>query len=149
MQPSPTADNSIGEWPNLRYFIRNFLCDTLIAVEGDLFQSDSPVIVDQPTTRNGERLTPEFLGELGRIDIVLAPIDGMWTMSHEELFEVLGRIKPPLIIPMHFGSMGGVDAFIAKARKLWPVRQHSESWIQLSIRDLPHRTEILFLKGGY
>lgn len=32
--------------------------------------------------------TPEFLSELGRIDIVLAPIDGMWTMSHEELFEV-------------------------------------------------------------
>ncbi len=94
-------------------------------------------------------LTPEILGELGRIDIVLAPIDCMWTMSHEELFEVLGRIKAPLIIPMHFGSMGGVEAFIAKARKLWPVREHSESWIQLSIRDLPHRTEILFLKGGY
>ncbi len=51
-------------------------------------------------------------------------------------------------IPMHFGSMGGVEAFIAKARKLWPVRRHSESWIQLSFRGLPHRTELLFLKGG-
>ncbi len=94
-------------------------------------------------------LTPEFLGELGRIDIALAPIDGMWTMSHEELFDVLGKIAPALIVPMHFGSMGGVEEFVTKARRLWPVRRHSQSWIQLSFRDLPRRTEVMFLQGGY
>ena len=94
-------------------------------------------------------LTREFLGELGRIDIVLASIDGMWTMSHEELFENLTRIAPALIIPMQFGSGGGIEAFVARARKDWPIRQHSESWIQLSFRDLPRKTEVLFLQGGY
>lgn len=94
-------------------------------------------------------LTRDFIAELGRIDIVLAPIDGMWTMSHEELFEVLTRIKPALIIPMQFGSGGGIEAFTARARKMWPVRRHSESWVQLSFRDLPRRTEVLFLRGGY
>ena len=94
-------------------------------------------------------LTREYIGELGRIDIVLAPTDGMWTMSHEELFEVLRRIRPALIIPMQFGSGGGIEAFVARARKLWPVRRHPESWIQLSFRDLPRRTEVLFLQGGY
>jgi L-ascorbate metabolism protein UlaG (beta-lactamase superfamily) len=94
-------------------------------------------------------LTPEFLAELGRIDVVLAPIDGMWTMSHEELFDVLQKIKPPLIIPMHYGSEDGVEAFAARARELWPVRRHSESWIQVSYRDLPRKTEVLFLQGGY
>ncbi len=94
-------------------------------------------------------LTREFLGELGRIDIVLVPIDGMWTMSHEEVFEVLTRIKPALIIPMQFGSGGGIEAFVARARKMWPVRHHSESWVQLSFKDLPRRTEVLFLQGGF
>lgn len=94
-------------------------------------------------------LTREFLGELGRIDIVLVSIDGMWTMSHEELFENLTRISPALIIPMQFGSGGGIEAFVARARKLWPIRRHSESWIQLSLRDLPRKTEVLFLRGGY
>ena len=94
-------------------------------------------------------LTREFLGELGRIDIVLASIDGMWTMSHEELFENLTRIAPALIIPMQFGSGGGIEAFVARARKDWPIRQHSKSWIQLSFRDLPRKTEVLFLQGGY
>jgi L-ascorbate metabolism protein UlaG (beta-lactamase superfamily) len=94
-------------------------------------------------------LTRDFIAELGRIDIVLAPIDGMWTLSHDELFEILTRIKPALIIPMQFGSGGGIEAFVARARKLWPVRQHPQSWIQLSLRDLPRKTEVLFLKGTY
>jgi L-ascorbate metabolism protein UlaG (beta-lactamase superfamily) len=94
-------------------------------------------------------LTRDYIAELGRIDIVLAPIDGMWTMSHEELFEALTRIAPALIIPMQFGSGGGIEAFVARASKQWPVRRHPESWIQLSFRDLPRKTEVLFLKGSY
>lgn len=93
-------------------------------------------------------LTRDFIAELGRIDIALAPIDGTWTMSHEDLFEVLTRIKPALIIPMQPAFGGGIEAFVARAQKLWPVRRHPESWIQLSYRDLPRRTEVLFLQGG-
>jgi len=92
-------------------------------------------------------LTPEFLGELGRIDIVLAPIDGMWTMSHQELFEVLDQIKPMLVIPMHYGSLDGVDAFIARAEKQWKIRHHPSPSIELSFRNLPRRTQVLILTG--
>ena len=93
-------------------------------------------------------LTREFIAELGRIDIALVPIDGTWTMSHEELFESLKRLQPALIIPMQFAYGGGIEAFVARARKEWPVRRHPESWIQISFRDLPRRTEVLFLQGG-
>ena len=92
-------------------------------------------------------LSEDQLRDLGRIDIAFAPIDGMWTMSHQELFEVLGQIKPMLIIPMHYGSMGGVQAFIARARAKWPVREHGGPSIELSFRDLPRKTEVLFLAG--
>ena len=92
-------------------------------------------------------LSEDQLRDLGRIDIAFAPIDGMWTMSHQELFEVLGRIEPMLVIPMHYGSLGGVEAFIARARALWPVREHGGSSIELSFRDLPRKTEVLFLQG--
>ena len=92
-------------------------------------------------------LSKDQLRDLGRIDIAFAPIDGMWTMSHQELFEVLGQIKPMLIIPMHFGSQGGAQEFIARARARWPVRHHGGSTIQLTFRDLPRKTEVLFLQG--
>ena len=93
-------------------------------------------------------LSNDQIRDLGRIDIAFAPIDGMWTMSHRELFEVLDQIKPMLIIPMHFGSMGGVQAFIDQAEAKWPVRRHGASSIELSFRDLPRKTEVLFLDGS-
>jgi hypothetical protein len=71
----------------------------------------------------------------------------MWTMSHQELFEVLENIKPMLIIPMHLGSMGGVNAFVAKASAMWKVRRHEGPSIELTFRDLPRKTEVLFLQG--
>ncbi len=92
-------------------------------------------------------LSEDQLRDLGRIDIAFAPIDGMWTMSHQELFEVLDRIKPMLVIPMHYGSLGGVQAFTAQARARWPVRRHDGPSIELSFRDLPRKTEVLFLAG--
>ncbi len=92
-------------------------------------------------------LSKDQLRDLGRIDIAFVPIDGMWTMSHQELFEVLGQIKPMLIIPMHFGSPGGVDAFVARASTMWKVRRHDGPTIELTFRDLPRKTEVLFLQG--
>ncbi len=92
-------------------------------------------------------LSKDQLRDLGRIDIAFAPIDGMWTMSHQELFEVLENIKPMLIIPMHLGSMGGVNAFVAKASAMWKVRRHEGPSIELTFRDLPRKTEVLFLQG--
>ena len=94
-------------------------------------------------------LSRDQLRDLGRIDIAFAPIDGMWTMSHRELFEVIEQIKPVLIVPMHYGSLGGVEAFIDQARaRRWPVRRHGAASIELSFRDLPRRTEVLFLDGS-
>lgn len=92
-------------------------------------------------------LSPEQLRELGLIDVAFAPIDGMWTMSHDELFEVLGKLKPRLIIPMHYGSLGGVEAFIARAKPKYEIRDHDSKTIMVNLRMLPRKTEVLFLQG--
>lgn len=92
-------------------------------------------------------LSENQLRALGPIDIAFAPIDGMWTMSHDELFRVLGDIKARMIIPMHFGSMGSVEAFIARAQNSWKVRKHPSSSITLSLRDMPTTPEVVFLEG--
>jgi L-ascorbate metabolism protein UlaG (beta-lactamase superfamily) len=92
-------------------------------------------------------LSKEQLADLGRIDIALAPIDGMWTMSHQELFEVLDQIRPTLIIPMHYGSWQGTQAFVARAGAKWKVARHDGPTLEISARDLPSRTEVLFLQG--
>lgn len=92
-------------------------------------------------------LSREQVGELGRIDIAFAPIDGWMTMTHSELFRVLAQIRPKLIIPMHYGYGGAVEEFIAKARALYPVRRHDSDTILISQAKVPRRTEVLFLQG--
>ena len=87
--------------------------------------------------------------ELGRVDVLLVPIDGMWTMSHQELMHVIGQIEPALIIPMHYGSGTAVDAFIALASKLYPIKRHTANSLIFSLRTLPKKTEVLFLGDGY
>ena len=92
-------------------------------------------------------LSENQLRALGPIDIAFAPIDGMWTMSHDELFRVLGDIKARMIIPMHFGSMGSVETFVARAQNNWKVRKHPSNSITLSLRDMPQSPEVVFLEG--
>ena len=92
-------------------------------------------------------LSKDQLRDLGRIDIAFAPIDGQMTMSHQELFEVLDAIKPMLIIPMHYGFGGAMEAFIERARHIYPIRRHPSATIELSFRSLPRKTEVLFLQG--
>ncbi len=92
-------------------------------------------------------LSKEQLGELGRIDIAFAPIDGFMTMTHSELFRVLAQIRPKLIIPMHYGYYGAVEEFIQKAKALYPIRMHDSDRIEISLAKVPRRTEVLFLKG--
>lgn len=92
-------------------------------------------------------LSKNQLRSLGLIDIAFAPIDGMWTMSHDELFRVLGDIKARMIIPMHFGSMTGVEAFVARAQANWKVRRHNSNSMLVSLRNMPKTPEVVFLQG--
>lgn len=92
-------------------------------------------------------LSKNQLSSLGLIDIAFAPIDGMWTMSHDELFRVLDDIKARMVIPMHFGSMGGVEAFIARAQDKWKIRKHGSETILVSLRTMPKAPEVVFLQG--
>ena len=87
------------------------------------------------------------LRELGLIDVAFAPIDGMWTMSHDELFRVLNDIRARIVIPMHYGSSGGVEAFIARAKEKWTVRHENTDTMYVSLRSMPKQPEVVFLSG--
>src|ERR1700731_2566603 len=67
-------------------------------------------------------LTPQHLAQLGPVDILLAPIDGVWTASPEDLITVVEEIRPALIIPMHYFNQSILSAFLAKPGDRYPVR---------------------------
>lgn len=51
--------------------------------------------------------------EIGFLDVVMAPVDGSMTLSHEDMATVLRRLEARLILPMHYFSPQTLERFVA------------------------------------
>ena len=93
-------------------------------------------------------LTKEHLDALGRIDVVLAPVDGGYTLNVDDMIEVLRSINAPLVIPMHY--FGTVDAGALRRpprRDTTPSRPIRIPVVTLSRATLPREPTVLVLPG--
>jgi L-ascorbate metabolism protein UlaG (beta-lactamase superfamily) len=93
-------------------------------------------------------LTPLHLAELGAIDVVMVPVDGVWTLNQDEMIEVLQQIKPRIIIPMHIFTRATLDKFLTRIGDLFAVRHAADRTVVLTRSQLPERAELLVLPGG-
>ncbi|MCX7883823.1 MAG: MBL fold metallo-hydrolase [Caloramator sp.] len=50
----------------------------------------------------GHILSDEQIKMLGRIDILLIPVGGVYTINSDEALELVKKINPKVIIPMHY-----------------------------------------------
>jgi L-ascorbate metabolism protein UlaG (beta-lactamase superfamily) len=92
-------------------------------------------------------LTEQQLNEIGRPDVVLAPVDGGYTLDLDGMMEVLTALKPQLIIPMHFFGQYSLDRFLDHARAQWEVKTADIPSIRVSKSSLPAKPEVLVLPG--
>jgi L-ascorbate metabolism protein UlaG (beta-lactamase superfamily) len=49
------------------------------------------------------------MNNLRNIDIALLPIGGTYTMNEEEAAKAANVIRPKIVVPMHYGTYGGVS----------------------------------------
>jgi L-ascorbate metabolism protein UlaG (beta-lactamase superfamily) len=92
-------------------------------------------------------LTQAQLNEIGRLDVVMAPVDGGYTLDLPGMMEVLTALKAQLIIPMHFFSTYTLDRFLAKAQEQWPVERAEIPSLVLSKTMLPPTPKVLVMPG--
>jgi L-ascorbate metabolism protein UlaG (beta-lactamase superfamily) len=92
-------------------------------------------------------LTPQQLNAVGKVDVVLAPVDGNFTLDLDGMMEVLTSLKASLIIPMHFFSPYTLDRFLVRARQQWPVERAEIPSIVLSKATIPASPKVLVLPG--
>lgn len=50
-----------------------------------------------------KELTKEQLEELRKIDILMIPVGGIYTISGKEAKNIVDSLKPKIVIPMHYG----------------------------------------------
>jgi L-ascorbate metabolism protein UlaG (beta-lactamase superfamily) len=92
-------------------------------------------------------LTQQQLDEIGKVDVVLVPVDGSYTLDLEGMMEVLESFKAQLMIPMHFFSRYTLDRFLTRARTQWDVDIAEVPTMVLSKASLPARPKVLVLPG--
>jgi L-ascorbate metabolism protein UlaG (beta-lactamase superfamily) len=92
-------------------------------------------------------LTQQQLNEIGRVDVVLVPVDGNYTLDLEGMVEVLTALKAPLMIPMHFFSSYTLQRFLERARQTWPVEMREVPSLVVSKTSLPPAPKVTVLPG--
>jgi len=92
-------------------------------------------------------LTKQQLDDIGRLDVVLAPVDGTYTLDLDGMMEVLHALKAPLTIPMHYFSAFTLERFLDRARESREVSINDTPSIVLSRANLPKDPKVLVLPG--
>ncbi|MCR9125530.1 MAG: MBL fold metallo-hydrolase [Rhodobacteraceae bacterium] len=83
---------------------------------------------------------------LGRLDVVMAPVDGGMTLSLPEMIQTLKRLKSSVVIPMHWFSGFALDAFLVGISDEFAVVRTGGSSIEVSLRTLPDRPTVMVLE---
>ncbi len=92
-------------------------------------------------------LAPEHLKQIGRIDVVLVPVDGSYTLDTEGMIEVLRALNAPLMVPMHYFGQATLQRFVERVRQEWSVAFHDTPSIVVSRASLPPAPRFLVLPG--
>ncbi|WP_460448680.1 MBL fold metallo-hydrolase [Alsobacter sp. SYSU BS001988] len=92
-------------------------------------------------------LLPGHLKNLGRIDVVLVPVDGGYTLDLEGMIEVLGQLNARVMIPMHYFGSATLARFLDRAGRQWPVERRDDPVLIVSRETLPETPTVIVLPG--
>lgn len=92
-------------------------------------------------------LTPEHLAAIGTIDVVLAPVDGSWTMDLSGMLEVIGQLNAKVVVPMHYFSERTLDNFLNRISSTHAIERMGSPSMVLSRPNLPERATVKVLPG--
>ena len=92
-------------------------------------------------------LDQQQLNEIGRIDVVMVPVDGNMTLDLDGMIEVLTALKAPLMIPMHYFSAFTLNRFLSRVRDKWDVEYAEVPSTLVSKTTLPKTPKVLVLPG--
>ncbi|ETX30967.1 MBL fold metallo-hydrolase [Roseivivax isoporae] len=82
---------------------------------------------------------------LGRLDVVMVPVDGGYTMSREAMIRVVERLRASVVIPMHWFSPYALEDFLDGVSEVWAVERPGTSSLEVSLATLPARRTVMVL----
>jgi L-ascorbate metabolism protein UlaG (beta-lactamase superfamily) len=92
------------------------------------------------------RLEDKHYGAIGRLDIVMVPVDGGMTLSLGTMSEITERLWSSMVLPMHRHATP-IGEFIGLMGEGFAVDFRDSPSLAVSIKTLPDRPTIVVLRG--
>ena len=86
---------------------------------------------------------------IGRLDVVMVPVDGGYTMNVADMADVVRRFRSSVVVPMHWFSGASLEVFLTEMAGQFDVVRPEMSEIELSLDNLPRQPTILVLEPEY
>ncbi|MBP1885289.1 MBL fold metallo-hydrolase [Sinorhizobium mexicanum] len=84
--------------------------------------------------------------QIGRLDVLMVPVDGGLTMGAESMSRVVSRLRAALILPMHRPPL--INDFLAMFGDDYDKSFATGSSVKVSLRSLPSKPLIYVLRGA-
>jgi L-ascorbate metabolism protein UlaG (beta-lactamase superfamily) len=92
------------------------------------------------------KLDDSHFAAIGRLDIVMVPIDGTYTMSLDGISDITRRLRASVVLPMH-RFMTPLDEFMHRIGQQFAIETRTERTLQISRETLPGTPTVIILRG--
>jgi len=92
------------------------------------------------------KLDDSQFAAIGRLDIVMVPIDGTYTMSLDGISEITKRLRASVVLPMH-RFMTPLEEFMQRIGKEFTIDRRTERTLTISRDTLPSTPTVIILDG--
>jgi L-ascorbate metabolism protein UlaG (beta-lactamase superfamily) len=92
------------------------------------------------------QLDDSHFAAIGRLDILMVPIDGTYTMSLDGVSEITKRLRASVVLPMHRFATP-LDEFTDKIGKQFAIEVRNERTLRISRETLPSTPTVIILDG--
>ena len=92
------------------------------------------------------KLDDSHFAAIGRLDIVMVPIDGTYTMSLDGVSEITRRLRASVVLPMHRFATP-LDEFMRRIGQQFEVDERAERSLTISRDTLPQAPTVIILRG--
>ncbi|MBP0481333.1 MBL fold metallo-hydrolase [Sagittula salina] len=93
--------------------------------------------------------SPEQYAALGRLDVVMVPVDGGMTLPLRDVVTMLGRLRSSVVIPMHWFSAYGLERFLGQIGESFEIDRRDAPSLEVSLRSLPRRPTVVVLQPAH
>ncbi|MEX0369202.1 MAG: MBL fold metallo-hydrolase [Tateyamaria sp.] len=91
----------------------------------------------------------EQYAAIGRLDVVMAAVDGGMTVDLPTMMRIISRLKSSIVIPMHWFGEFTLDAFLTGMQEEFQIVDVGGPTLDVSLDRLPSRPTIMVLRPAW